>query len=345
LISCSKDKTVRVWNLETEEVIFHLLGHTGEVTSVDVVDELVYSADTNDEIFVWSLKTGALIYQYNACGGAKTGRIKVLICDGNTMLLPTRAESTDLPLYEVHRPWGQQCSWPSVLKMIDGTLVTASDGFIKLWDAEAGKPLYSLQASGVWDVAIDNLSIAAALSDGTVQLYDRQSLKKDIVLTGHRGLVRCIAMDDEIILTGSKDKTARVWLRSTGACVAVLEGHESMVTSVSIVNGELFTVSERNECRIWNRDTSELVCDTDKALERAELHGIFTRDDNGAEDVWSVIANGCQLLHLETGAILTLPSPVERIYNMRQEIDTVAIIDENTTLHIISVVRNVSQLI
>ena len=66
LISCSFDKTIKIWNIETGENIKTLNGHDSEVSSViNYQDDMIISGDSKGDIKIWNTKTGLCIKTMN----------------------------------------------------------------------------------------------------------------------------------------------------------------------------------------------------------------------------------------------------------------------------------------
>ena len=60
VVSGSKDKTVRVWNVNSGQQTMVLQGHTDRVWSVAISseDEFIVSGSSDKRIMVWSLASG-----------------------------------------------------------------------------------------------------------------------------------------------------------------------------------------------------------------------------------------------------------------------------------------------
>ena len=57
LYSGNRDRTIRIWNIETYEYIATLRGHTNSVTCITISENKLYSGDGNNTIRIWNTDT------------------------------------------------------------------------------------------------------------------------------------------------------------------------------------------------------------------------------------------------------------------------------------------------
>ena len=59
LISASDDKSIKIWNIETEECIKTLSGHTEKIWSLALTEKgILFSCSSDASIKIWDLKSG-----------------------------------------------------------------------------------------------------------------------------------------------------------------------------------------------------------------------------------------------------------------------------------------------
>lgn len=97
--------------------------------------------------------------------------------------------------------------------------------------------------------------------DGNVTVWDATTGEQQIVINGHKGGVRCLALsaDGIQVLTGGVDGTARLCAMATGECDLVLSGHKGAVNAVMFSDDGrlLFTGGQDGVVRVWDRATGE----------------------------------------------------------------------------------------
>lgn len=161
-----------------------------------------------------------------------------------------------------------------VLRCEGRCLLTASaDGTVRLWDAEHGAHLGSLQ-QGEWATSLDfhaeSLQLAVGLFDCTVKIWSLQHCSCRLTLRGHQGPVMSVAfnVDATLLATGSYDRSARIWRVQDGVCLQSLNGHSDGLNSVSFGNlapvpepgadagptSCLLTASLDRTARVWHLD-------------------------------------------------------------------------------------------
>ena len=232
LASGSSDKTIKVWHLDTGELLHTLTGHSKCVHSVAISPDRQMLASCGDQtIKIWNLNTGQLLRtlahlkslssvaispdgQFLVSGGNKT----IKICNLHTEEWP-RTISEDL---------GYVCS--TVISPDGQTLASGStDQTIKIWNLNTGQLLHTL--------------------------------------SGHYDKVSCLAInpDGQTLVSGSFDKTIQLWDLNTGELIRTLFYQSRRVNSVAISpDGQTLAISGYGVINILDLLTGEqafTLCD------------------------------------------------------------------------------------
>ncbi|HEY9662970.1 MAG TPA: WD40 repeat domain-containing serine/threonine-protein kinase, partial [Allocoleopsis sp.] len=153
IASGSFDKTIRLWDLQTGQLIRTFTGHRDAVRSVALSADgkTLVSGSGDKMIKVWDLATGKLRRTLMGHAG---------------------------PV------------WTVALSPDAKTIVSGSyDGTIKLWDLNTGKLLHTLPEhyDSVWSVTVspNGKLIASGAYDGTIKIWDLQTGQLLRTLTGH----------------------------------------------------------------------------------------------------------------------------------------------------------------
>ena len=147
----------------------------------------------------------------------------------------------------------------------DGTrLLSGDDKTLKLWDAQTGQLLQTLQG-GANSVAFspDGTRLLSGSWDNTLKLWDAQTGQLLQTLQGHQNGVHSVAFspDGTRLLSGSGDKTLRLWDAQTGQLLQTLQGHQWSVNSVAFSpdGTRLLSGSRDNTLKLWDAQTGQLL--------------------------------------------------------------------------------------
>ncbi|GAB1544572.1 hypothetical protein NUACC21_72480 [Scytonema sp. NUACC21] len=231
VVSGSADKTIKVWNLTTGQLIRTLPGKIGEVSSLTVSPDGNFLAVGSCEhpksnVKVWHLPTGKL----------------------------------------VHTLLGHQKPVNFVAISPDGKILATGSNKIKIWDLQTGDRICTLwHSSAVYGAAIssDGTILASGSSDNKIRVWNPSTGDPLHTLSGHSGAVNSIAMtpDGQLLISGSADKTVKIWHLDSGTILLTLTGHLDEVRSVTISPDEetLLSSSDDKTIKIWRLQTGELL--------------------------------------------------------------------------------------
>jgi small GTP-binding protein len=231
LASGSYDKTVRVWNAATGNLLRTLEGHSSAVRSV-----------------AWSPNGKSL------ASGSGDNTVRVWNAESGKLLRTLEGHSSDV----------QSVAWsPDGKSLASGS----GDNTVRVWNAESGKLLRTLEGHAEWVQSVawspDGKSLASGSDDNTVRVWNAESGKLLRTFEGHSRWVRSVAwsLDGKSLASGSGDKTVRVWNAESGKILRTLEGHSSAVLSVawSPDGNSLASGSYDKTVRVWNTESGKLL--------------------------------------------------------------------------------------
>ncbi|KAJ5322402.1 hypothetical protein N7452_010691 [Penicillium brevicompactum] len=254
LVSGSRDRTVRVWNLSTKRLRYNALrGHAKSVLCLQFdphpEEDIIISGSSDKTVIVWKFSTGDLIHQIKEAHADSVLNLKfdkryLVTCSKDRTvkvwsrrdLLPT---SADYP--QVCRGGG--AAYPSYI--ID--LKEASPNFIEAGIAnghiQALKPYSLLMAVHGHSAAVNAMQlngddIVTASGDRMIKVWNIRTGACTKTLMGHEKGIACVEFDSRRIISGSNDNTVRVYDHISGAEVACLRGHSNLVRTVQAGFGD-----------------------------------------------------------------------------------------------------------
>ncbi|GAA0647577.1 hypothetical protein GCM10010174_83660 [Kutzneria viridogrisea] len=270
-ITASDDKSVRIWDTRTGELLNTLEEHQDWVTSVAVSTDgdRAATASYDRTARVWDVRTGEQLHEL--VGHEDQLTAVALTRDGTKAVTASwdrTARVWDLhtgnPLWTLrgHLDW---ITAVAVTPGGDRTVTVSDDGAACVWDLRTGSLYVTL--SGHWDkvaaVAVTDALAVTGSWDATARVWSVEGGHLVHVLAGHQGAVTCVAVDPSgaRAATGSADGTAALWDLASGRCLFTTEKHDRRITAVAVTpdGAEVVTASEDQTIRVSGPDRSLLV--------------------------------------------------------------------------------------
>ena len=228
LASASSDKTIRLWDLHTQQLETTLIEYTNNIFSVvfSPDGQTLASASFDGTIRLWNSDNGE--------------HIKTLTG---------------------HKDWVS-----SVAFSPDGqTLASGGAGEkILLWNADTWqlKEMLTQPTHFVEVVAFspDGQTLASGSWDQIIRLWNPNNGQLKRMLTGHTQTVKSIAFspDGQTLVSGSQDQTIRLWNPNNGKLKKTLTGYTDWINPVAFSpDGTILVSGNGRAIRLWNTQTDE----------------------------------------------------------------------------------------
>lgn len=281
ILSSSNDRTVRLWDVESGQLLHLLTGHRERVKCVGISPDgqLLLSCSGDGQVRGWDKKllihkkTGDCRYIIKATSKTIT-LINALPVSPNPQrpIFATGAEHGKVSIWNLETgQWQRSISAhsSSVLSLAfskDGKWLASGsqNKTIKLWDLDnpGEQPLYTIanaHLSQILSLAISDQHqiLVSGGADRTIKLWDlvtgKQRSPKHI-LQGHAGRVWCVAVspDGSKIASASADFTVKLWDVETGELLQTFAGHLGEVRTVAVSKDNLIASSGDDlEIKLW----------------------------------------------------------------------------------------------
>ncbi|HEX2573655.1 MAG TPA: NACHT domain-containing protein [Polyangia bacterium] len=273
VVSTSRDKTLKLWDLDSGQCLHTLHGHTGSVTgcAITLDGRRIVSSSYDKTLKVWDRGSGRLLHTLQGHAGGVTAC--AVTPDGKRIV----SASSDKTLKIWDLDSGQllhtlQDHWDEVTGCAvtpDGRrAVSASyDKALKVWDLESGQLLRTLQGhgDGLTGCAVtpDGRLVVSASWDATLKVWDLESGELQRTLAGHTDRVTgcTITPDGRHVISACDDTTLNVWELESGQLVHILHGHSGGATGCAAApNGRhLVSASSDATLKFWDLRYEMLV--------------------------------------------------------------------------------------
>ncbi|MCW5737134.1 MAG: TIR domain-containing protein [Enhydrobacter sp.] len=276
VLTGSRDKTLRLWDIDSGRTLQRLAGHEDWVTCVTALSDgrRALSGSKDGTLRLWDIASGAALRRFEGHEGSITGvaalpdgRRAVTAGHDHIVRLWDIELGTELRRFAGHDDW-VNC----VAALPDGRhiLSGSDDKTLRLWDIESGGELRRLEEPGsVLSVAAlaDGRRALCGFDDNMMRLRDLASGTELQCFEGHSGWVTGIAVlpGEQRALSASDDNTLRLWDIRSGVELRRFGGrHEEddaiandiVGVAVALDGGRGLSTSDDNSLRLWDIDSS-----------------------------------------------------------------------------------------
>ncbi|KAF3187885.1 hypothetical protein TWF225_004100 [Orbilia oligospora] len=285
LLSGSRDRSIKIWNIHTRRLVKSLTGHEGSVLCLQFDDspqeDVIFSGSSDTNVIVWRFSTGERLKTITKAHtesvlNLRFNRKYVVTCSKDKYV---KVWSRDELQYGAP---GFDCAVRQI-QLGNNRLIEPSQlpHYIQL--AGHSRPTKDLPAltllhtlvghnAAVNAIQLNGEEVVSASGDRMIKLWGLKSGNCEKTYVGHHKGIACIQYDGVKIVSGSSDKTIRVWDKDSGAEIARLEGHTGLVRTVQAGgprNARIVSGGYDETIRIWRRE------DENGDLDDGENPGIF----------------------------------------------------------------------
>jgi WD40 repeat protein len=245
LASGSGDRTIKIWSMQTGELLKTLTGHHTWIRTLAISpdNQMLVSGCNDNTVYLWELATGKQCYTLTG----HNDWVRAIAVSPNGRLLASgsqdkRVRIWDLKSLEPVQTLTEHNHWVLTLSFSPDSehLVTGSrDQLVRLWEPFKGKCYRTFigHTAEVLAVAVspDGQAIASSSADQTVKLWKLNTGSLLHTFTSYNSAVSTIAFspDGKILATGSNDRTIKLWHMGSGKLIETLYGHSGWIWAIA----------------------------------------------------------------------------------------------------------------
>jgi F-box and WD-40 domain protein 1/11 len=270
LVSGSRDKTIRIWDLTTSRLRQGhqaiLRGHTASVLCLQFdaspENDIVVSGGSDSWVIIWRFSTGEMIKKLDNAHSESVLNLRfdhryIVTCSKDkTIKIWNRHTITNtspiIPAYVVHH-FDDPMQGTNLIQ--EHTLLTTLTG----------------HGAAVNAVMIHKDTIVSASGDRTIRAWNIQTGKCEKNYLGHTKGIACVQYDGRRIISGSSDNTVRIFDAERQVEVACLTGHSNLVRTVQARFGDLETVTDEELYNESQRADHEFYSALDDGMQPATV--------------------------------------------------------------------------
>ncbi|KAF8839968.1 WD40 repeat-like protein [Paxillus ammoniavirescens] len=238
IVTCSSDKTVRMWNVETGEQEGTTMEHEDRVYGLAVTrnGKRILSGGEDKRTKVWDVETHELIEEWKN----DTGDIWCIAVSPDDQLAASGGEKGEIVIREIQEGGRIRHS------------IKTSSAVLSLCFSPKGEKLACTVGN-------------SAGEPGTIHVYDVES--GELVLSpieGHEDIINCViwSLDGSQLFSASFDHTIRCWNSDAGESIGEpWKGHTYWVYSLSLSpdGAQLASASYDKTVRFWDAQSGDPI--------------------------------------------------------------------------------------
>jgi len=243
VVTGSRDRTIRIWNLETKRLkLPPLTGHRGSVLCLQFDEspdqDVIVSGGSDSDVIIWTFSTGQI---FKRLKNAHSESVLNLRFDHRYLITCSKDKTIKLWNRKLLKPTdpeyprsnkGKDAVFPDYIVDVDNMVNSAALHQVPSLERYNLLMTFIGHNAAVNAIQVYEDEIVSASGDRKIFLWSIKTGQLIRQFGGHTKGIACVQYDGKRIVSGSSDRTVRVFDSSTGAEMAILDGHRDLVRTV-----------------------------------------------------------------------------------------------------------------
>ncbi|KAI5461987.1 hypothetical protein BGZ63DRAFT_203334 [Mariannaea sp. PMI_226] len=246
LVSGSRDKTMRIWDIQTRRLVRPpLIGHMGSVLCLqfdaDPKEDLLVSGSSDSNVFIWKFSTGELVQKLT-----KAHRESVLNVRFDHRILVTSSKDKTIKIFNRHPLRHGDLGYGGHDAVNPMPRTMRRYGYEPDLAQELPvKPAFSMigrldgHNAAVNAIQVRDRTVVSVSGDRQIKVWNWPEQVCTQTIPAHDKGIACVEFDGRRIVSGSSDYEVCIFDAPTGLKVAQLRGHAHLVRTVQAGFGDL----------------------------------------------------------------------------------------------------------
>lgn len=260
LVSGSKDRTIRIWNLKTRRLLQEpLQGHSGSVLCLQFDEsedqDVIISGSSDASVIIWSFSTGKILNRIVNAHSESVLNLKF-----TKDYLVTCSKDRTIKVWNRRRIMPNDPDYPIGSKVLFPRRTRGFEPERRIIEPYTCIQILRGHVAAVNAIQIHGDEVASGSGDRILKIWNIKTGECAMSLIGHQKGIACVQYDGKTVVSGSSDMTVRVFNRRTGAETAQLMGHGDLVRTVQSSAhgngsgpGKIVSGSYDETIRIWRK--------------------------------------------------------------------------------------------